>query len=275
MITVQLGNRELGNQQQRIQPTIFPDGTSQVWQLDLSGYDQQPVNIVWQFEHEAELIWVNQLITLLVAEGVTIGNLFVPYLPYARQDKAVSNTTTFAKQVFLSMLMSANVGKVTTLDAHSADQVVVSYSPAPYIAQAIQAFAPTVLVFPDASAYKRYSNMVDTTTFNIIVLDKVRNQETGVISELSLDRTHTSAAFILPNTQAQKMLIIDDICDGGATFIHAALFLHTHYRAELALYVTHGIFSKGFDPLVAAGITDFYTTQSLIKNVTGFALEAI
>lgn len=259
---------------QIVKPTLFPDGTSQVWQLDLASFAAAPVNIVWQFECEAELIWVNQLISLLTASNIQIAELFIPYLPYARQDKAISNSSTFAKQVFLSMLFTNQVSKVTTLDVHSRDDVVASYSPAAYIAQAIAAFKPTVLVFPDASAYKRYAPIININSFEVIVLDKVRNQATGQISALTLDASNTSASLVVASkAHRYNMLIIDDICDGGATFINAAMYLHTHYQCQVALYVTHGIFSKGYEKMISAGISAFFTTQSLIKNVTGFALK--
>ena len=42
---------------------------------------------------------------------------------------------------------------------------------------------------------------------------------------------------------------IDDICDGGQTFISLAQSLKKQGAAEIFLYVTHGIFSKGLDQL--------------------------
>lgn len=262
--------------EQIVKPTIFPDGTSQVWQLDLACYGNSPVKIIWHFEQEAELIWVNQLISLITAYHIEISELFIPYLPYARQDKEISNNSTFAKEVFLKMLFTEKVSKISTLDVHSASEQIISYSPVAYIEKAIAAFEPNVLVFPDASAYARYSAIVDVSRFEIMVLDKVRNQETGLITALTLDTKNTTASLVSVNKkQAYNMLIIDDICDGGATFINTALYLHNQYTCEVALYVTHGIFSKGFEKLISAGITKFYTTQSLIKNVAAFEIEEL
>jgi len=225
-------------------------------------------------EQEAELIWVNQLISLLVASSIKVDELFIPYLPYARQDKAVGNTVTFAKQIFLSMLFINKVGKVTTLDQHSPSKKISSYAPTRYIQQAINAFSPDALVFPDASAYSRYAQIMDVSKFEIIVLDKVREQTSGLISGLTLDIKNTSPGLVKGNkSKSLNMLMIDDICDGGATFINAAEYLQTHYQCQLALYVTHGIFSKGTEPLIKAGITSLFTTQSLIKNVSGYTLK--
>ena len=42
-----------------------------------------------------------------------------------------------------------------------------------------------------------------------------------------------------------NFLVIDDICDGGRTFINLAEKLLIMGANDLYLYVTHGIFSKG------------------------------
>ena len=266
------------NSKQIIQPTRFPDGTSQVWKLNIAAFQKAPVKIVWHFEEEAELIWVNQLSTLLQAEGLAIQELYMPYLPYARQDKAVSNNSTFAKTVFIDMLFKAGIGKISALDAHSAHAQVFSYSAKPYIAQAIENFKPEVLVFPDAGAFNRYGQMLDEYNLAVLVLDKDRDQATGEIKALTIDVALSTANLVRQTTEKPlKMLMVDDICDGGATFINAAKYLCSQYSngCTLGLYVTHGIFSKGFEGLMKAGISEFFTTQSLTKNIAAYPLMEI
>ena len=57
-------------------------------------------------------------------------------------------------------------------------------------------------------------------------------------------------------------LIMDDICDGGGTFVLLAEYLLRHGAASVGLAVTHGIFTKGIDILFDAGISRIYTTDS-------------
>ena len=47
------------------------------------------------------------------------------------------------------------------------------------------------------------------------------------------------------------LIIVDDICDGGTTFIKLAQRIDEkiYGRYRLDLYVTHGIFSRGLDVL--------------------------
>lgn len=44
-------------------------------------------------------------------------------------------------------------------------------------------------------------------------------------------------------------IIVDDLCDGGATFIQCSKELRKRGAREVHLVVTHGIFSKGFEEL--------------------------
>ena len=103
-----------------ITPTIFPDNTSQVWQLDPNLLDSKSFNIVWEFENEGELFHLQQLVQLLKYGRVPCPiNLHMPYLPYGRQDKDVSNDSTFALKTFCNVIDRMNFDKVSTLDAHS------------------------------------------------------------------------------------------------------------------------------------------------------------
>jgi ribose-phosphate pyrophosphokinase len=257
---------------QIVTPTMFPDGTSQVWKLDLAGVES--AKIIWDFEQEAELIWVNQLIALLNAEKIAISELFIPYLPYARQDKPIGNDATFAKNVFLSMLNKAAIGKISTVDAHSFHKEIESYSASVFIEKTLQQFAPTIVVFPDKGAFERYQYAFNSDAYLILTLDKVRNQATGEITALTVEANRTSPELLVKqHHKSHKLLIIDDICDGGATFNNAAVYLHQNFNCEIGLYVTHGIFSKGFDKMIASGISQFFTTQSLKKNKDGFDIS--
>lgn len=54
----------------------------------------------------------------------------------------------------------------------------------------------------------------------------------------------------------KNIWVVDDLCDGGATFISVAKLLREHYDFhDLNLYVTHGLFSKGKEELFK-----YYTT---------------
>ena len=103
-----------------IKPTIFPDGTSQVWKIDnLTG---EEYIIEWDFENDAEIFHICQLTHLIEYEDsdpykqIT---LKADTLPYARQDKDVGNENTFARHTLLKVLKTSGINTVETIDCHS------------------------------------------------------------------------------------------------------------------------------------------------------------
>jgi phosphoribosylpyrophosphate synthetase len=72
-----------------------------------------------------------------------------------------------------------------------------------------------------------------------------------------------------------KFLILDDICDGGATFLAVVEALKKRVGLpimEFHLFVSHGIFSKGRKVLEEQGI-QIYTTNSLLHNTDGIEVS--
>ena len=247
----------------KFETTIFPDGTSQIWKIAYPPSQEDDIKILWQFENEAELMHVVQLSRLAqeVSNQTDIG-LICPYLPYARQDKEISNSTSFALDNFKSILFyAAGIKKIECYDAHSESDMISSTYPTAFHASV---FAEAdVICYPDAGAAGRYLN--SETKLPIVHCQKVRDQLTGNIVGLELV---TKDRFF--SLEGKRILIVDDICDGGMTFIKVAELLKEYKPAAIDLAVSHGLFSKGRQVLHDAGIRNIYTTNSLLRNPEGF-----
>lgn len=242
--------------------TKFPDGTSQVWNIDELAFQPGDYNYIsWVFENEAELFHVCQLAALhkkLYDDSI---KLFCPYLPYGRQDKAINNNLSFALSVAKNLLFESGINSICTYDAHSQTDFVKSWSPTVFHQSVLN---HDMVCFPDKGALARYkTSLCSTRDLMFIYAEKVRNQDTGDITGLDLI---TNGIFL----KDKKILIIDDICDGGMTFIKLAQKLKEHNPAQIDLAVSHGIFSKGKQVLYDAGIANIYTTNSLPNNPDGF-----
>lgn len=240
----------IGLNNRTITPTIFPDKTSQVWKLDpelIAEIEEGTSIIQWEFENEAEIIQVLQLATLCnkISKNGLKPMLLVPFLPYGRQDKEVSNETTFALSVFLNVLNNSRLfARVATVDAHNTSiEGLINISANNYLEGVIKLTEPDVICFPDKGATTRGYSTEGRPSLH---LDKVRNQSTGEIEGLEykgeLDLTN------------KVILIIDDLCDGGRTFIEAAKLLYSKGAFRVCLFTTHGIYSKGVQVLRDAGI---------------------
>lgn len=189
--------------------------------------------------------------------------LVIPYFPYARQDRVCVDGEALGSAVMANFINSLGFSKVTIWDAHSDVSPallnnIVNVSQVSLLEKCDElrerlARGELTLVSPDAGASKKTMKIAEK--FNgepeVIQAHKVRNLKTGEI--LKTD--------ILGDVEGKKILIADDICDGGRTFIELAKVLKKKGAIEVSLFITHGIFSKGFS--VFEGLIDaIYTTDS-------------
>jgi ribose-phosphate pyrophosphokinase len=156
---------------------------------------------------------------------------------------------------------------VTTIDQHNPDGEVDNNISVRAILNAIDDFGPSYLAFPDNGARSRYMLRIKNfweESSGVIYGEKVRDTLTGEISEYSVVGNLPS----IDSYHNVDVLVVDDICDGGRTFVEFAKSLKARQSGvSLALYVTHGIFSKGLDELKTY-YDKIYTTNTIITDYT-------
>lgn len=195
-------------------------------------------------------------------DGVALSNLklILPYLPYARADRRFLPGDCLGIAVMAQIISGVLApAKIESLDVHSLEshaEIVGlrDVSPEPLIRQAITHWgASTMLLFPDEGAKIRYGSMFPEWERFTYHATKQRDPVTGKLSGFRVPAE-------LKGHPEAKVLIIDDICDGGGTFLGIADELGLPAE-RLALYVSHGIFSKGFHELNKR-FGKIYTTNS-------------
>lgn len=225
---IQLNEHIIGNDR-------FPDGTL----LMKLPFSPKPSNeIRWHYENDAELF---KLICLVKAmremyKGVRI-DLFMPYLPNARQDRVKNPEDVFTLKYFCEIINSLEFDTVFVTDVHSNVGLALldrvrEIKPWDYVEKAIHKIPvdrDLVAFYPDEGAMKRYSGGICLPfAFGV----KKRNWEIGAIEGLDL----------MGETEAingRDVIIIDDICSKGGTFYHSAKRLKEAGAANIYLYVTH------------------------------------
>jgi ribose-phosphate pyrophosphokinase len=254
---------------EQVNVTLFPDGTSQVWNIPLDTLSKH-VNsrifiIDWNFSHEGELFQLCQLVDLLktIKPNYQI-SLNMDFLPYSRQDKVVSNNTTFALTTFAKIINSLKLDRVSTIDVHSDAAMFLLNNfrndfPYTHVAAAFREVQPDVICFPDKGALSRYGKELAFLGKTYVWGEKVRDQSTGHIVKCTLQG----------DVYKQKVLIVDDICDGGMTFIMMAKALLTAGASSVNLYTSHGIYSKGLRPLREAKIERIFTKDGEVGELQG------
>lgn len=189
--------------------------------------------------------------------------LYAPYLPYSRQDKIFNDGECVSFDLLLKML-SASANNNYTLsiitNAIHNEQAFHCLSNKYQFSRDNNLFCSYEIikdlkynvVFPDKNAEKHFYMNENTNQY---YCKKLRG-EMGKIISYECDRIKD---VTLPT------YILDDICDGGATFIKCAEALKAQGVEDIRLFVYHGFFTKGLDALFEAGIKEIYTTNSVCR----------
>jgi ribose-phosphate pyrophosphokinase len=284
MLHLNLVNQEKSDIKYKI--SKFPDGQQSV---DLV---RGTVNVINYIRIETRLNSFSDLEILICATKALRNmttkpiSLYVPYFLGSRSDrKFVEGGVNYLKEVICPIINSLDFATVEVLDPHS-DVLeaclnnYVKHSNFYLVKQALTqidnkdgARDRVCLVSPDAGAYKKIFDVAQKFNINnVATATKVRDLKTGQI-------LHTEVPNLPVSTTDEelKYVIIDDICDGGRTFVELAKAIQNQRpNAKLYLVVTHGIFSAGFDEL-SKWFEGIYTTDSykdidneLVKQVSVF-----
>lgn len=158
--------------------------------------------------------------------------------PYTRYDRVMfdNGTDGFGAKVFANLLNSIEFNCVTFLDCHSTVMLELVNNaievPQEALVSKMVDLSEYNLIAPDKGATKKNPNAD-------IIFDKVRNVETGKITGMTVVKSQ-------PKMTRLKHLVVDDICEGGRTFIECANLFKSKISKtkQLDIYITHGIFSN-------------------------------
>lgn len=174
-------------------------------------------------------------------------HLICPYFPYARQDRSVYKGEAFGARVMSGLLNNANFETITVWDIHSDVSLemlnnTVNRPASDFVVPHLN--KNEFIVAPDHGAKERAMRCSDLSGNSFLQMSKKRDPNTGYLSLFSLD------SLVDDFEKDYGAMIVDDICDGGRTFIGGGNILKQHIHGPLRLFVTHGIFSAGFDGLL-------------------------
>lgn len=191
--------------------------------------------------------------------------LYMPYIPYARQDRVCNAGEAFSLKAMGSIINMLNFVSVLVVDPHSAvaagviDKMDV-YTQVDIFKDIKDDWSNIVLVAPDMGASKKTEDFAKAVgAKGILYCNKRRNLTDGKILGLTLLNPEILSSD-------SELLVLDDICDGGRTFLEVAdaIAAVVHVKT-IELAVTHGIFSKGVNA-VACKYNHIYTTDSIAQE---------
>lgn len=221
--------------------------------------------ILWEYENLDELIEL-ALIKKALDSAIKPGHvphryeLILPYLPFSRMDRQEKGFS-FSLDWFCSEINKMEFLTVNIVDPHS--DVSHALLKNCYITYQHEIFEPYFknksdffLVCPDSGALKKIEKLASLVNpMNIVFCTKQRDFNTGDIVKTTI---------YYDSLDGKDCYIVDDICDGGKTFIEIAKILKERGAGKIILMVSHGFFTKGlsvFDGL----IDEIYTRKGQIK----------
>lgn len=247
--------------------TPFPSGIEQNIKLEWTEVGSPTVITMRLAAGESDLMRLFLAADALRRTGQTKIEVFIPYLPYARQDRVCSTGEAFSLKVLANLLNLQKFSKVRSFDVHSgaAELLIKRFESVPnyeLVRRATLGFTNRVLVAPDAGAAKKIDGLASylaATDVRVVQGLKVRAGET-VLAKVFTELTPE---------QMRTCWIVDDICDGGATFISLASELRRLGARQVNLIVSHGLFTRGAKHLLENGIDGIWTTDSTVGDRTG------
>lgn len=228
----------------------FPDGEPHIVLENIDRKDK--VTVICRISNPNDLFILMQIGDILNRQGV-IFKLFITYLMSMRMDRVISFNESYSLKVVTEIINNMFPNEVTVLEPHS--YKVKSLINAYYIPFEIPMpnFEGYLYVLPDKGAKERYNFPPHLTVY----CSKVRNLSTGKLSGFSIENPE-----IITNNPDMPLVVIDDLCDGGGTFVGIAAELKKIApNRKLSIYVVHMVNPKGIIAL-SKNFNEVYFTNS-------------
>lgn len=242
----------------------FPDGEVQITLEEFSRKDS--IEVRCRITNAEELFLVKQVFDILDRNEV-VYDVFISYLMGMRMDRVMDFNRPFTLKIVSDILKSSKARSFDVLEPHSGRTVnFLGIKHEPVIEDIIpKEISHYQLVFPDTGAKERYEPLFyfgfDPDS---IFCSKVRDVKTGKILRIQVDNPE--------KISDRPMLIIDDLCDGGGTFLGVAEAIRAiKPDAKLSIKVIHMVNPKGIENLSKTFDHVWFTNS--YKDWNGFKAE--
>jgi ribose-phosphate pyrophosphokinase len=186
----------------------------------------------------------------------------VPYLGYARQDRAFLEGEVVSISLVAKLFESVGLKHIITVDIHS--ELAMSYFASIQNVSSIPLLADyaskmrlhdPIAVSPDAGGTNRAKEFARHLDIDVLVLKKSRHKVTGDVTieeRLDIDISKRDA------------IVIDDIISSGGSLIKAAEVLNKKGVGKIYATCTHALLiNDAAQKIKSAGVEDIVSTNSV------------
>lgn len=254
--------------------TTFPDGEMHVTINELNR--RIPVSVYCRITCADDLFCLMQVADVLKRQEMIIDHLFIGYLMSMRCVRLFDINRPFSLKLVADIINGIGALQVGIVEPHS-NVSLLKIKNSVGVMATMEFFyreivkpnennLDIVAVLSDNGARSRYQ----PSSLPFIVCGKERDPETGKLLSFTVDAGETDC-------KDKDLVVLDDLCDGGGTFVGLAPKLRELEPKSLSLLVTHAIQLEGIRKVAEAYdhvyITNSYKAwenESLPENVTVF-----
>jgi ribose-phosphate pyrophosphokinase len=248
---------------------IFPGGEIHL-KLNDSVIEELNVNketilIDWYFKGSDDLLLLMLMVDTINKDFDVKIEVIIRYFPYQQADRDFGVGECFSLKTVTKILNTLEVKKFFVFDSHS-DVAPALLNKCVRIdnKRFIEFVVNNIgrknlkLLSPDAGSFKKVFKLSENLGFiPVVSASKYRDEQTRDI------------VTVIPPVKDCDLLLVDDICLGGKTFINIAEQLRKNgFNGKLYLAISHGIFSNGYDEL-EKHFEMIFTTNSRYSDKRG------
>ncbi len=192
----------------------------------------------------------------------------VPYMGYARQDKAFEDGEAISIRA-IARLLESYASKVVTVNIHSKDAAsyfskLIDLDAMPIIGNYFKE-QDVVMLSPDFGSYERVKVAAKAANCEFDYLEKRRiDAETVEIAPKNLD------------VEGKDVLIVDDIISTGGTIVEATKILLKNGAKSVKAACVHAVLANyALNKLYNAGITEVIATDTVERVVSKISVAGL
>jgi ribose-phosphate pyrophosphokinase len=215
----------------------YPDGAPLIKHIETEGIDRLLIRTATLSGFMAALFWCD---TIAWRAHQPMPHLLLPYVPCSRQDRlSYDGDVLFSLKSVAGAINARGFRSVTVLDPHS--DVTPAVIDRCHVLHAADFIRPppgkyAAVIAPDGGAEKRAARVAKKLGVPLFHAWKSRDMASGEISGFGTEP--------LAGVAGKLALVVDDICDGGGTFVGLAGELHKA-GVKAHLWTTHGLYTAG------------------------------
>jgi ribose-phosphate pyrophosphokinase len=190
--------------------------------------------------------------------------VIIPYMAYARQDKAFLEGEIISVGVLAQLIENFGVNEVITVDIHN--EVSLSYfsintknvTAIPILAEYIKnkvTLNKSFIISPDTGGITRANKFAQLLNLPILCLKKKRDRETGCVS---IDEN------IGMKVAGMNAILVDDMISTGESIVKACKVLKKQKIGNITVSCTHAILvDNAFEKIINSGVKEIISTNSV------------